>query len=138
MNSNHQSSFEPTTPPRGLLSLQVQERFKVLETMLGDLKSSMAAMKPAQAPPIQAPPQPRAMSRAAAVQVAALLLRERGVITMADLRRELGVSVKTAHRVARSVAHEGGGHLCFEAVGPSERLVLYHPDRVVIDDPRIK
>jgi len=74
--------------------------------------------------------------REARAAVVVELLAKRGVVTVSDVKRELKVTMKTANRLLHHVSHAREGVLVYEPIGGTDRLVLFHPDRVVIDDPR--
>lgn len=61
------------------------------------------------------------------------LIRERGCVTASDVQLELGVSHSTAVRAIRGVARAKDGIIVEEVAGPTFRIVLWHPDRVILD-----
>jgi hypothetical protein len=134
--NTHQPHASDDTPPNGVITPRaaglrdLEEQFSTLEALVRRLTSTVAEGKQWRA--TVAPPRPPTERE---VQLAAVsrMLTERGSVTVADVRSVLGVSVKTAGRLMHAIAHDGGGVLLFEPAGPTERLRLFHPDKVVID-----
>jgi hypothetical protein len=104
---------------------ELNQRFATLEKMVRELRESMAADSAVIL-------QGRAARAAAVVD----LLNVQGAVTVNDVKKSLGVTMKTANRLLHHVSHCGAGVLIEEPLGGTDRLVLFHPDRVVIDDPR--
>ncbi len=102
----------------------VTARFEVLERMLKDLRESIAADNET------------LNGREARAAAVVDLLAEHGALTVSDVKKHLGVTMKTANRLLHHVSHAGDGILISEPIGGTDRLVLFHIDRVVIDDPR--
>ncbi len=132
--SNGTERFQTVSPIRQTVPSTFEERFTRLESMVTQLGLALARPpRAAPAPPLESPESHRKSAQLGLIKA---ILDERRVITMADLRKELGVSLKSAHRLSRDMVHRGAAQLLFESAGPTERLVLFHNDQVVVDDPR--
>jgi len=118
------SSKPPTADNKSAIP-ELENRFNTLERIVKDLRASIAADR-------QVILQGRSARAAAVVD----LLAEHGAVTVNDVKKALGVTMKTANRLLHHVSHAGDGILIAEPIGGTDRLVLFHPDRVVIDDPR--
>ena len=94
--------------------------------MLADLRAALG--RPPSEPPPGRPGTPE--ERAAIVR---RLLAERGSLAVAEVQLELGVSHTTAMRTVHAVARERGGIIVLEPTGPTFRVRLWHPDRVILD-----
>lgn len=122
--------YSSVTPITGRLpsdaQRNVEERFATLEGMVAKLKDTILATQ--ERIPLS--------GKVANVQAVKDLVTQSGCATVATVKRELGVSAKTANRLLHAVMHGGFGKLIFEPAGTTDRLVLFHNDRVEIDDPR--
>lgn len=94
--------------------------------MLADLKAAIA--RPPSEPPPGRPDTPEER-----VAIVRRLLEQRGVLRASEVQLELGVSHTTAMRTIHTVARERGGIIVLEPVGPTFRVQLWHPDRVILD-----
>lgn len=120
----HEIRKRKSQPPKSALP-ELNEKFESLLEMVKNLGAAIEADRTTLLTGRDA--------RAAAVVD---LLAERRVLTVADVKKHLKVTMKTANRLLHHVAHAGNGVLKYEPVGGTDRLVLFHPDLVVIDDPR--
>jgi hypothetical protein len=124
MNATVHEIRNPKPPTKSVVP-ELQQRFETLEKMVKQLGETL---RNDSAVTLQG----RAARAAAVVD----LLAEHGALTVADVKKHLGVTMKTANRLLHHVSHAGDGVLIEEPMGGTARLVLFHPDRVVIDDPR--
>ncbi len=67
------------------------------------------------------------------VERAKEMLASRGSITASDVQLEVGVSHTTAMRAIHALARAKEGIMVFEPAGPTFRVRLWHPDRVILD-----
>lgn len=100
--------------------INLEERFAACERILQDLKQTIQVTRETRA----ATPQEQ---RGAKVHELKKIVSSRGRATVADVRRELNVSLKTANRIIHQCAFEDGGVLLFERTGNTNRLVLVRP-----------
>lgn len=107
----------------------LQERFDALESTLSRLKDELTNARRRESP--------QDTRRQHMVQTRDLLER-RGEVTVSDVRAALSVTTKTATRLLHAMNRDQAGHLFFEPSGHTERLVLVHPERVVIDRARAR
>lgn len=119
----HEIKKRKSTPPSALPELT--KRFETLQQMVSQLRESIEADRATMLTG-------REMRAAVVVD----LLQEHRALTVSDVKKHLGVTMKTANRLLHHVAHAGDGVLVLEPAGATQRLVLFHPDCVVIDDPR--
>lgn len=101
----------------------LQERFEALELTIGKLKEELSR---------KTKESPTDIRKAHLAQAKDLLDR-RGEVTVSDVRGALGVTTKTATRLLHAMNRDQVGHLFFEPTGHTERLVMVHPRRVIID-----
>jgi hypothetical protein len=98
----------------------VAQRFAECERILRELKQTIEVTRETRS----ATPQEQ---RGAKVHELKRIVSSRGRATVADVRRELQVSLKTANRIIHQCAFEDGGVLLFERTGNTNRLVLVRP-----------
>jgi hypothetical protein len=113
-----------------LAQKQLHDHFATLESMLADLKAKIDARPSTVRLVTPIPPPLDPAERLAAVRE---LLGARGSLTASDIQLELGVSHSTAVRAMRDVARAKDGVIVEEAAGPTYRIRLWHPDRVILD-----
>lgn len=104
----------------------LDQRIGAIETTLSALKDHLLASRVSQSLPPTA-------QRRVHLDHARDMLARRGELNVADLRKVLGVSIKTATRLLKALSQSREGHLFFEPVGHTERLVLVHPSRVALE-----
>jgi hypothetical protein len=108
-------------------SEKLADHFNRIEQILADLKHKVEASK-ARAPEQRHPPDPA--ERGDRIRA---LLGERGSLTASDVQLELGVSHTTAMRTIQAIARDKAGIMVLEQSGPTFRVRLWHPDRVILD-----
>jgi hypothetical protein len=108
---------------------QLEEHFNTIESMLADLKAKIARSNGSGAL-VTRRPLPDPDERVARVT---RMLAERGSATAAEVQLELGVSHSTAMRAMQAVARAKAGTIVLEPTGPTFRVRLWHPDRVILD-----
>jgi hypothetical protein len=116
--------------PRSLNIQRLEEHFALLETKVHALGELIVAARSTTKEPSPSETREQNLARAR------VLLTQRGEVTVADLRQGMHVSVKTATRLMHALAHAHEGHLFYEPVGHTARLVLIQPDRVALDRSR--
>lgn len=105
---------------------QLKDHFDVLEAMIADLKAKIDSGR---VPALRvAPPPPEERG-----ERLRRLLASAGSITASDAQLELGVSHSTAMRAIRDLARLKEGIIVLESTGPTFRVRLWHPDRVILD-----
>lgn len=117
-------------------SEKLSDHFHRLEELLADLKhkveasraSQVAHQAKAEKEQQRHPPDPAERGDRARA-----MLLEHGSITAADVQMEMGVSHATAMRTLQAIARAKGGVMVLEQAGPSFRVRLWHPDRVILD-----
>lgn len=125
-----------STPVTHNGSTKLAEHFSRLEEILADLKHKIdvgaRAQQHAPMPPVKAQPRhlPDPTERA---DRAREMLAQRGSITAADVQLEMGVGHSTAMRTLQAIARAKGGTMVLEVAGPTFRVRLWHPDRVILD-----
>lgn len=127
LNANRKASAFP----------EIAERLSSVEQALGQVLSFIEEARPkyltsstaarVEPPILIRDPEPTNQDRLQ------LLLATQGSATVGDIARELGLTKKTAYRLARALAHVGGGVLVYEPNGNTDRLRLYRPDRIVCE-----
>lgn len=100
--------------------ISVAERFAEAERILHELKQTIQNTRSQRV----ATPQEQ---RGAKVHELKHIVASRGRATVADVRRDLNVSLKTANRIIHQCAYEDGGTLLYERAGNTMRLVLVRP-----------
>lgn len=118
VNNNHRPAAQVSNQDR------IAEHFARLEEMLADLRHKVEASKPE---PAAIPDQATRSQRAKA------MLARDGSITASDVQLELGVSHATAMRTLHALAREKAGVMVLEQAGPTFRVRMWHPDRVILD-----
>lgn len=121
----HEIRKRKSSPPIASAIPELQQRFETLHEMVRNLGEL-----------IHAGPEAPLYGREARAAAVVGLLAEKRVLTVSDVKKGLGVTMKTANRLLHHVAHAGDGVLILEPAGATDRLVLFHPDLVVLDDPR--
>jgi ATP phosphoribosyltransferase len=107
---------------------QLQDHFDTLQAMISDLKAKIEAR---QVTPLRvAPPPPE--ERLDRVR---RLLSGAGSVTASEVQLDLGVRHSTAMRAIRDLARAQEGIMVLEPTGPTFRVRLWHPDRVILDAP---
>jgi hypothetical protein len=119
----HEIRKRKSNPPSAIPELQ--EKFESLLDMVKKIGASIEADRATML-----------TGREARAAVVIDLLDEHRALTVADVKKHLGVTMKTANRLLHHVSHAGMGVLMLEPAGATQRLVLFHPDQVAIDDPR--
>lgn len=106
--------------------ININDHFATLEAMLADLRAKVDETRGVglEVRPLDAE------ERAARARA---MLAASGSITAADVQLELGVSHSTAMRVIHALARSREGIMVLEAAGPTFRVRLWHPDRVILD-----
>lgn len=120
----HEIRKRKSNPPPSAIP-ELQEKFESLLDMVKKIGAS-----------IEADRNTMLTGREARAAVVVDLLDEHRALTVSDVKKHLGVTMKTANRLLHHVSHAGLGVLMLEPAGATQRLVLFHPDQVVIDDPR--
>lgn len=120
----HEIRKRKSQPPKSAIP-ELQEKFESLLDMVKKIGASIEADRAT-----------LLTGREARAAVVIDLLAEHRALTVSDVKKHLGVTMKTANRLLHHVSHARAGVLMYEPVGGTDRLVLLHPDLVVIDDPR--
>jgi hypothetical protein len=121
-----------TQSPNGIVPhrTSLDEHFATIEAILADLRekvdNSRAATKLAEEPRQSFSPEQR-------VDLVRQMLGRLGSVTASEVQRETGISHTTAMRVLHTLARGGEGIMVFEPAGPTFRIRLWHPDRVILD-----
>lgn len=109
-------------------SEKLADHFNRIEEILADLKHKVEAGRAQMREQQRTPPEPA--DRAVRAKE---MLADRGSITASDVQLELGVSHTTAMRTIQALAREKAGIMVLEQAGPTFRVRLWHPDRVILD-----
>lgn len=112
---------------------KLNDRFSVLQRTVEELRDALLSTAPA----AHAADSERIVSesetRSLRVVRAREMLATRGTIVVADLMREMNISHATAGKILHQISRLHGAVLQLEPMGPTHRLRLWHPDRVVFD-----
>lgn len=103
------------------LTRKVEQIAAVLKGLTEDLVKQRAARAQGQA------------RQAPRVEDVRRLLELRSTLLVAEVAREFSVSVNSAARLMRTIAHEGHGILQYEPHGNTDRLRLYRDLEAVMD-----
>jgi hypothetical protein len=108
---------------------QLTDHFATIEAILADLREKVEKSRSA----VKAPEPSQALGAEQRVGLARQMLARLGSITASEVQRETGISHTTAMRVLHTLARAGEGIMVFEPAGPTFRIRLWHPDRVILD-----
>ena len=124
---------QPNTTENGARYIRedLEQRFARLERLTHELRESIDRQSSRPPPPLSSPAEGKRQRAISARD----LLERLGELTVQVAARELGTTPKTATRTLHMLARGGHGHLWMETVGHSQRLVLTHHSRVIIDRP---
>jgi len=108
---------------------QLNDHFATIEAILSDLRAKVEANRMGAVSALRESP----LGGEARLARARVMLAATGSITASDVQIDMGVSHSTAMRVIHTLAREKEGIMVLEAVGPTFRVRLWHPDRVILD-----
>jgi hypothetical protein len=123
---NNSTLNNGSAKPQSPAAATVESRFNAIEATLAVLKDHLLT---ARVQPVASPKQTRQVH----LDHVRNMLARKGEVTVVDVKSVLGVSVKTATRLMHALNRERSGVLLFDPVGHTERLVLVHPTRVVLE-----
>jgi hypothetical protein len=125
--------MRPAIPPGMATQLrytdQLTDHFATIEAILADLREKVERSRAA----VKAPEPSQALGAEQRVELARQMLARLGSITASEVQRETGISHTTAMRVLHTLARNQEGIMVFEPAGPTFRIRLWHPDRVILD-----
>lgn len=124
------------TPATHNGSAQLADHFHRIEEILEDLKHKVetsrakhdASQRQVANDQKRHPPDP-----AERIDRAREMLAQHGSLTAADVQLEMGVGHSTAMRTLQALARAKEGVMVLEQAGPTFRVRLWHPDRVILD-----
>ncbi len=108
---------------------QLNDHFATIEAILSDLRAKVEANRMGAVSALREGP----LGGEARLARARVMLAATGSITASDVQLDMGVSHSTAMRVIHTLAREKEGIMVLEAAGPTFRVRLWHPDRVILD-----